>query len=89
MRLLFIPSNGRHTGDLLEIYLCQECGIPKQFKDNFCMICTCRYPRAELGTPTECFMCAKHFDGNTPATEVIIELTTIKKDQTDDRNTDI
>jgi hypothetical protein len=78
MRLLFIPGDNSDfypTGDLLEIYLCKDCGTHKEFKDNFCMIAYPRYPRTELGTPDECFICSKHFDGDTPATNVVIELT--------------
>jgi hypothetical protein len=82
MRLLFIPKNDEAfcpSGDLLEIYLCQICGVPEQFKEHFCMIARHRYPRAELGCPDECFMCGHHFDGNEAATEVVIELTKPKE----------
>ncbi len=78
MRFLFVPKNSTppiSNGDLLEIYLCRSCGTPKEFKDHFCLIEYPRYPRAELGGPDECFVCAKHFDGNEAATSVIIEMT--------------
>jgi hypothetical protein len=77
MRFLFIPSDGRFCGDLLEIFLCRDCKTPNEFEG--CHIASPRYPRAELGTPTKCFICSKHFDGNTPATEVIIELNQLPK----------
>lgn len=74
-RLLFIPNDGELTGDLLELYLCREHGIPKEFDQNFHIIATSRYPRAELGGAYQCFLCGKTFDGNEAATNVIIELT--------------
>lgn len=77
MRFLFIPSNDNFIGDLLEIYFCRDCRVPTAFDGGY--EASPRYPRAELGTPTQCFMCSKHFDGNTPATEVVIELNQLPK----------